>query len=424
MSQSNIRGAEGYFGTALEGRVGSTLTYWLLLLYLVLIPLKFQVTWILVYVQLLLFGVLVLRVLGGLRSVDFTKTQLVVIGVLWITICITMVGSVVAEPRRNIDTLPQVSRFLIIGLAGAIELNSARRLRGILSVATAIAAVIGFLSVVNLFVPLHFAFTGSSRVLGPIEFITPRSLGIWMSFGSYGILAVIGASYAGMSLLRASAVHETESIGRIRAAAAIALAFILLGVYLGQSRSTILAFIVLAICGLGVAAFHPDSQLRFSFPAFPGGILAVGAATVVFKSSTILAAFVDANAASAAGRVDQYRFAFELMAQRPLFGWGWKYFGTAFGTSYTVHNLWLVIGVSLGLPVFLSWLYLFLRLSRDTFRLALSADHYANGLGVVGALMIVGATVELSLYPGFTPITAVLIGILMGIVGIVKPPGC
>lgn len=420
MGTNDQRAAESRFGLCLDRRTGSTVTYVVFVLYLALIPLKFQIPWILVYIQLLLFSILVLRIIGGLRTVRFTKTQLSAIVVLSMTLIATIVGQLTAEQGRNLDKLPEVSRFLVIVLVCALDLNSTWRIRRVLSLTAGIAALVGLLSVVNIFITLPFAYTGQVRPLGPISLALPRSLGIWMTFGSYGILAVIGATYAGMCAFRPAVLFENGSHRRIRSLSTVALGLIVLAVYLGKSRSTILAFVLLGMTALVVTAFHPDPRFRFRSPILPLGLLLSGLGGAVLKSSSVMSTFINANAASAAGRWGQYRFAVELMAQRPLWGWGWQYFETAFGTSYTVHNIWFLVGVSLGVPVFFLWVYMFYRLGRDTIRQTIVGSPEVKFISIIGSAMLVGGIVELSLYPGFTPISAVLLGILVGIVGINK----
>lgn len=407
-------------GLPVRKGLGSSFTFTLLLLYLFALPLKFQVRWLLVYVQLALFVALGLRVVAGLHRITLTRTQLAVVVILGVTVCVTIFGHVFAEQGENLGKVPQVTRFLVIALACALELDSAERIQHVLTAIASIGALVGLLSVVNVFVTLPFAFTGQVRSLGPLPFATPRSLGIWMSFGSYGVLALIGASYTGMSAFRPTALYNTRRSSYSRAFATVALSLILIGVYLGKSRSTVLAFLLVSAWGLAIAAFHPDSRLRAATPAVPAGILLGGIAGVSLKSASILDAFVSANSASVTGRLDQYQFALDLMLQRPLLGWGWQYFETTFGTSYTVHNLWFLVGISLGIPVLLLWVYLFVRLALSTLRRVTDENPQIRAFSVIGMAMVVGGAVELALYPGFTPAAAVLIGLLTGIVGLGK----
>lgn len=397
---------------------GSSLTFLLLLCYVAAIPLKFQIRWLLVYIQLALFLAIVLRVVLGLKTISFTRTQLVAFVILFSTVCATLFGHLVVRRGENLDQLPQITRFVVFALGCILELESRRRVNQFLTVAMYTAAIVSLLSIVNLVFPLPFGYTGQPRSFGPLSFGISRSLGVWMSFGSFGILAVIGAAFAGLRVFRPVLVHGPEVTSYMRLFSAVAMVLILAGVILGQSRSTILAFLLAIIWGLAVATFHTDTRLRASTPKLTGGVLFSGAISAGIKAPAVLNSFFGTNSASVAVRVEQYRFALELMSRRPVFGWGWGYFETAFGASYTVHNLWFLVGVSLGVPVFLLWIYFFAILGLEMFRGSIASDGRNQGYSFIGVTIIIGGTVEMALYPGFTPATAVLIGVLLGIQGL------
>lgn len=398
--------------------LGSKLTFALLLIYITILILKFQIPWLLVRVQIAIFVLLCFRVLGGLRSIRMTRTQLLTIIVLGLTLCATIAGQLVSEQGSNLRMIPQVSRFLFITIASVIELNSVKRLRTTLAWTTAIAAAVGMLTIVNVLVPLPFAFTGPTRSLGLLPLSLPRSLGIWMSFGSYGILAAVGVTYAGVVSIWPTALRSDTSRWYRRLLAASALLIILVSVYLGKSRSTWLAVVMIIGWFFAVAAFHPDERFRTARPAIRRGLLLLAVLGTGVASKSIFHSFLMANTKSIASRTEQYELAIELLAQRPLLGWGWNYFTVAFSPGFHVHNLWFQIGVSLGIPIFLLWIYLFGRLGIGIFRRNRAEDSHIRSLAVVGTGMLLGGMVELALYPGFTPVTAVLIGLLIGIVGL------
>jgi O-antigen ligase len=367
-----------------------------------------------VYIQLSLFVVIVLRVITGLHRVGLTRTQIVVLSILGVTVCATLVGQVFGVSGLNLGRIPESTRFLVIALACVLELNSARRAQQALVVVMATAAVVSLFSIVNLFVTLPFAFTGQVRSLGPLSLGIPRSLGIWMSFGSFGVLAMIGGSYAAMSVFRPQVLHGSDS-RYARVFSAVSLSLILLGVVVGQSRSTLLATLLVGVWALVVATIHPDDRIRSRLPAIPGSLLMIGAAGVSINAVGLVTSFIGTNVASVTGRLEQYRIALDLLAQSPVFGWGWGYFPTVFDASYTVHNLWLQIGVSLGVPILLLWIYLFGLVGVSLLRQAVNGIPWARPYGLIGTAMLIGSSVELALYPGFMPVAATLIGIVIGI---------
>lgn len=422
MSTSGEQNKREHFSLNMEGinweRVGSMVTFVLLLCYILVIPLKFQIGWLSVRIQLLLFLSIVARVIASIHTVSLTRTQIVVFIVLGLTVCATILGQVVAVPGQNLQTVPQVTRFIVLALACVVELDSSERIHKALIAVTVSATVVAVLSLVNVFVQLPFAYTSASRTLGPFSFSTPRSLGIWMSFGSYGIIAVIGASYAGLCALRPTVFSRNVSVVPGRVLYVTSLGLILLSVYVGQSRSTILAFASLGVCALITLGFHPNRKLRSDNFRVYQIILVAGTLAVILQLPTILRSFIGTNVGSITIRLDQYRFSLLLMSERPILGWGWNYFGSAFGTGYTVHNLWLVLGVSLGIPIFLLWIYLFYRLGISLLRQALSDNGDTQIFGFLGIVMLLGVVIEVGSYPGFTSATALFISLMTAVVGL------
>ena len=399
--------------------IWSSLTFALLCCYIVVLPVRFQFRWLLVRIQLVILVSVGLSVLAGRDRVVLTRTQLAVLVVLGLTVCATIAGQVMSVSGKNFGRIPENTRFLVLALACVLELDTTKRLQKTLAVLTATTATVSFLSIINLFIPLSFAFTGQVRTLGPIALNLPRSLGISMPFGSFGIISVIGTAYASMSLFRPQILHGSER-RNVRVLSAIALLLILIGVALGKSRSTILAMLIVAGIALIVGATHPDIRLRSNRPVVPRSILLTGGAVATISSFKLAGNVIEANAASVYSRVTQYHLALELLNERPLFGWGWNYTEIVMEANTTVHNLWLLIGVSLGLPIMLLWLYLFARLALRTTQSAIDGPGWVRPYAVIGTAIVLGGSVELMFSLTFTPATAVLIGLVTAIQGLGK----
>jgi len=385
----------------------------LLALYVVSVPLTFQVGWLSVYVQLGLFLVLLVRVVDGLHRVSFTRPQVVVLVVFGLTVCATIAGKLFAPSGQNLDKLPETIRFLILALACSIELDSTRRVRQLLTVVTVTAAVVALLSVLNLAVTLPFART-TKPSLGPLSI--SRSIGILMPFADFGLLAIAGGSFAAMGVLRPRLLHGTDCLA-IRLLSATALLLILAGVVVGQSRSTWLAFVAAGTLGILVAAAHPDSRIRALVSAISDLLLLIGIVGVGISAVLLARSLIDSNVRSVTMRLEQYRFALDLIAQRPLSGWGWQSFKMLFPEGIAVHNLWLRLGVSLGIPIMLLWIGLFAQLGVSIIRRALDCRPQLSLYGIIG-LAIFGGVIELLFHTGFTSGTAVFVGLLTGMLGI------
>jgi O-antigen ligase len=364
-----------------------------------------------------MIGMLTSRLMFDIQSVTVSRTQLEALVVLFLTLVLTLLSTAIAErPILHITRIKSVVLFIALAIVSILELNSRKRLFEVLGVITALTVIIAVLSALNLFIELPFSHsTGPARSLGPIAFFTPRTLGVKMAYGEYGILAITAFAYVAMTVLRPVALHG-EANKRRTTLALGALVAILAGIYIGQSRSTIIAFGAVSAFGLFAGAVHPDARIRAARRSIPAGAILSGIVVALVNVRTIISGFLDANAMSASSRLSQYSFAVELMRERPLQGWGWGYFKLSYGTEFTVHNQWLLIGVSIGVPALLLWVYLFVRLALAMVRLAFSADLQGKALAMVGTAAVVGGTVELALYPGFDDVSAILVGILVGIV--------
>jgi O-antigen ligase len=144
-------------------------------------------------------------------------------------------------------------------------------------------------------------------------------------------------------------------------------------------------------------------------------ILLVGGITILVFGKPLISSLSSSGSLTSNTRFQQYQFAFDLMADRPLLGWGWGYFSEVFPAGLSVHNLWLYIGASVGIPVGLLWVYLFGRVGITLFRQIWSGNIQVHIYSVIGTSALLAGVIELSLYPGWTPSAAVLLGILASI---------
>jgi O-antigen ligase len=271
---------------------------------------------------------------------------------------------------------------------------------------TAIVAVIGVLSLVHSAVDLPFgADKLGSRSLGPLSFAVSRTLGIDMGYGAYGVLVAIGVATIIGTIWTRGALWP----GRPHSlwAAGIATICIATGVYISQSRSLILNVTAVISTAALVWLFRTDrNRLRNAIVGI-GVLVGLPIAGVVVPD--LLHAFLSAGGGSVGSRVAQYRFAANMLATRPITGYGWGYFLYTFPAELQIHNLWLNIGGAVGLLGVLLSLAAFVYLWIGLFCQAIVTDGRRAIYGLVGLLALTGACVELSLFTGIADVTALVI---------------
>jgi hypothetical protein len=333
--------------------------------------------------------------------------QVRVIGplVLLVVSAIVAFGTAV-NPILHTRFVVIISLLFVAAALGAVVLITPWRL---LWLVTAVASGVGYLSLVHVAAQLPFGDELlSPRSLGPIQFELPRSLGIDMGYGAYGILVAIGVAVVITTVLYRDEGWPTSPHAGY--AAGIAAVGLLLGAYIGQSRSMYLNLMAIAAVLAMVCYLRSDVRLRREIWIIAAVAVAVVAAVIV---PDLADAFINVAEGSTMSRVAQYHLALELIASRPLTGCGWGYFRAVFPPGFQVHNLWLNIGVATGLGGFVLsflsftwlWICLFVR--------AVTVPRTEVSIVLVSLLALTGGIVELALFPGVSDVTVLLLAISM-----------
>jgi len=281
-----------------------------------------------------------------------------------------------------------------------------------------VTAALALLTVVHSFVGLPFGSTrGPGRTMFSITIPFTRGLAAPFAFGSFGIMSVISISYVLSSAyldVRAGAPFRNLAIYPV-------LASILVGVVVAQSRSTYVA--VTCVFGCYVAFFCLES---YDWPTvdrltgrvrrnawlvlLPGSVLFLVGFAQVYGMVDVVA-----NPSSTIEtRLFGYANAIGELVTRPLLGCGRPCLFSPTVHDHPVHNYWLAVGVYTGVGGLVLSVVPFLLAVLVGLRSLLSdpPNRRAGGILLVG--IVVGATVELTFFPGLNSMT----GILLGVVGV------
>ncbi len=226
-----------------------------------------------------------------------------------------------------LDTmLPPILYFVV--LSGCIRSQQAFRKFTLLMVMCAAVLVLhGHFQSTN-----GISWTGQPMIEGRITYS-----GIFNDPNDMGLLFAMSVAFC--------IYHLRLSRRRLAKWLALAtLGWLLYGVYLTDSRGTMLA--VLAVLGL---------ELGYSYGK-KAVIVAASIAVPVLVAFTRLAE-VDAEEASAQGRVDAWYEGIQLLTANPVFGAGWGMFSD-YNFGLTAHNSVVLAMAELGLVGYTFWLAL------------------------------------------------------------------
>ncbi|MEP7311044.1 MAG: O-antigen ligase family protein [Pseudomonadota bacterium] len=217
--------------------------------------------------------------------------------------------------------------LLLVIVSGAVRSLSALKIYSIVLIACAATLVYhGHLQVTT-----GIGWTGQPMIEGRITYT-----GIFNDPNDMGLLFVLAI---GVSILH---IHTQQ--GRfVRLLAWAMLGWLLYGVYLTDSRGTLLA--TLTVLGLEIWA-------RFG----KGVVITLGAIAVPVLVAYTRLAELDASEESAEGRIDAWYEGVQLLVQYPLFGVGWQMFSDH--NFLTAHNSIVLAMAELGVLGYTIWLSL------------------------------------------------------------------
>lgn len=313
-------------------------------------------------------------------------------------------------------TVEHISKIKTFGLVGTVVLSSVIALRGrsrtkyIWGVVAVVVALVGPLSLLKITVGTPIGYgPAPARTYGlPIPAI-PRAIGVTIPNGAYGVVASVGVSFLLGVIRTPSVFYPDRDATRLRILAAILLSGIAVAVFIGQSRSTVLALgAVFGVYGLVVLS---DAADRIGVPTVVGStVLAAG--LILPRVVSVVLGVVTERGGSVSNRIQQYTYAVRLLSEHPLSGVGAGYFLSR--SEFYVHNLWLGVGVWSGLPGLVSWTLLFALVGYRSLRYVGSPDGRVRTFGLVMTAATIGVVVELLLYPGFNDTLGLALAALVG----------
>jgi putative inorganic carbon (HCO3(-)) transporter len=267
------------------------------------------------------FGIWALMPDKGLELPQFRLAPLFLLSV-WLSLGIGggWWGGIVPALEK---LLPSILLFVIV--TGCVR--SVRELRIYSAVVIACACVLVLHG--HLQTTTGIGWTGQPMVRGRITYS-----GIFDDPNDIGLLIVT-------SLALAIFHCRTQGLWLARALFAGAIGWLLYGVYLTDSRGTMLA--ALLIIGL---------EMWRAFGKIVAGICAAAAIPVLVAFTRL--SQLDTQDESAAGRFEAWYDGMQFLRERPIFGVGWDNF-IDYAYGITAHNSWMLAMAELGILGYTFW---------------------------------------------------------------------
>ena len=220
--------------------------------------------------------------------------------------------------------LPPILYFAV--LSGCVRSTSALRKFSLLTVLCASVLILnGYLQKTQ-----GVGWTGQPMIEGRITYT-----GIFNDPNDIGLLIAISVAFC-IYLMRTARGRLALWVGWCT------LGWLLYGVYLTDSRGTMLA--ILALLGLEIAYSYGKRA-----------VLVTAAIAVPVLTAYTRLAQVDAEEDSAQGRVDAWYEGVQMLMEQPVFGIGWGNF-TDYNFGLTAHNSLVLAMAELGLVGYTFWL--------------------------------------------------------------------
>ncbi len=262
--------------------------------------------------------------LGGNKGVDLPQFALLPILLVFVWLSLGVGGGWWGGIVPALNTLlPPMLLFVII--SGSVRSLTELRIYSLVLIACACTLVYhGYLQVT-----FGMGWTGIPMIEGRITYS-----GIFSDPNDMGLLIVLSIALSIYQLKIA-----TSKLAKLVMLAAVG--WLLYGVYLTDSRGTMLATI--AVLGLELWKSYGKTA-----------VIVLGAAAVPVLIATTRLAELDADEASAEGRIDAWYEGIQMLTQYPVFGVGWQMFSDHHGL--TAHNSVVLAMAELGFTGYVIWL--------------------------------------------------------------------
>ncbi|RRQ21646.1 O-antigen ligase family protein [Thiohalobacter thiocyanaticus] len=279
----------------------------------------------------------------------------------------------------------------------------------LISVNAVLACVSAFLVAVGW---LTLPYERSSA--GRFDLTIQKSIGL---YSSYGDVAQISAFFLLLALFVSTILALRKKSSGWTAIKIFAFIVVIIGVIGNQSRSMILSLIVAVSMAL---IFHfrskATNKLLYNTLLIAIGTVAVSVSVVVINQIiSLLGSFGGADAAgTAAGRLEQYQYAFSVIGDNPILGVDGSYYSKYGAYVRGIHNMWLGQMARGGILSVLLLLWLLLRLLKASLRLQDNPETRPYGSVAVGFLFAVFTSTLF--YPADTQFFWPLLGMGIAIV--------
>jgi len=360
-------------------------------------------------VALVVLATLVVLRLVQTGRVRLSSFQFAVLLALVAFLLLSLILVTVAHnPFRHTVRLQTLVGFLITYLAFATTVRTRSAVQTMLLTFSFVAVAISVLSWLHLVFTFEFGHTILyARQIGPVSFWVPRTLGVKMPYGLFGIYASVAVSYFLALELYPEQFECNGTKARILALGG--LVTVLSGVYVAQSRSTLFAMSAVFGVVLSVTLVRKTNvglfvSLLLCFVSF------------LFVLADPVRTIVPSDSLSVLSRLEQYRFAIEVLRDAPLTGVGFERIGDL--RDDQIHNFWLSMGAKTGLAGLFIWIYLFAMVVRRSIQEAVSYSAPRAAFGLIVLATLAGTIVELLFFTGFNQSIGLLLGLVASTAGV------
>ena len=401
----------------------SKISYVLVLLFILTIPVDNYANTLINIIVILfgLFSILNIVVDGEWRLNKIQLWALVVMVYSLIVSVIIITDS--TAPSTHIGRVRTLLLYCIVIFTFVTEINTYNRAIGTL-ISVSIAAIIAsLLSLINLFVDLQHAFHRAPSTYS--LFVTDRTLGASIPYGSYGILLSVSVPFLILCIYKPKIIYNGLRIDRARVYSAICLIILALGLYVTQSRSTMISIMCMLIFIFVFIMWERNEYMTKRLRRTVAGnevlsfsILFILLFGLVYTANLLFSDLFGSRLESISARLNQYITSVDIILNNPIIANGFGHFQLVYGSDIQPHNLWLYIGSSLGGVAAFLWFSIFVLVFKFLLSLSFSDKTGSSLFWMTVTCMLVGATIELSLYPGFSDVPAMFIGLILACTGI------
>ena len=348
------------------------------------------------------------------------KSQFVILAIYTLTLVVSLLRALTAATtwfniRFSIVMVP----FVVVGYLSATKLSNPKRLHIILLLLSLLTSLIGYLSLLNLYIELPIsAPIGPARALGGFKFPTRRTLGIQMAYANYGMLAGLTLPYVILLGVRPSLFEMKKLKTRYKYAIIWIITGTSIGLIILQSRSTLISITFLIIAAIFISGLHPNPLWRIKNRVVPISVILFGGTLLIINLPELIDILLSPNEGASLPRVRQYKTALRVIQEAPLLGKGWGFPLYSMNIRMSIHNFWLRLGASAGIPIMVAWGLVHVLLFRELVRGTTCLRRQISAFNLVGLFGFLSLTIELMLFPGLNAVHIAVMSILLSIIGL------